>query len=32
MEQSIVHWVPSHEDTCTFMCDTGYELTGSYFK
>ena len=21
--------VPSYEDTCTFTCDTGYELTGS---
>ena len=21
--------VPSYEDTCTFTCNTGYELTGS---
>ena len=21
--------VPSYEDTCSFTCDTGYELTGS---
>ena len=21
--------MPSYEDTCTFDCDTGYELTGS---
>ena len=21
--------VPSHEDTCNFTCNTGYELTGS---
>ena len=21
--------VPSYEDTCSFMCNTGYELTGS---
>ena len=21
--------VPSHEDTCSFTCNTGYELTGS---
>ena len=21
--------VPSYEDTCTFTCDTGYELTGN---
>ena len=21
--------VPSYEDTCSFICDTGYELTGS---
>ena len=21
--------IPSYEDTCSFICDTGYELTGS---
>ena len=21
--------IPSYEDTCSFTCDTGYELTGS---
>jgi len=21
--------VPSYEDTCSFICNTGYELTGS---
>ena len=21
--------VPSYEDTCSYTCDTGYELTGS---
>ena len=24
--------VPSYEDTCSFTCNTGYELTGSYTK
>ena len=21
--------IPTHEDTCSFTCDTGYELTGN---
>ena len=24
--------VPSYKDTCNFICNTGYELTGSYTK
>jgi len=24
--------VPSYEDTCSFTCNTGYELTGSDFR
>ena len=24
--------VPSYEDTCSFTCNTGYELTGSNIK
>ena len=23
------HGVPSYEDTCSYTCNTGYELTGS---
>ena len=29
MQLLIVHWSSSYEDTCSFTCNTSYELTGS---